>query len=422
MMTYHYFGKEQKVLYEKLDNGFEVYILPNKNINKFHIEIVTKYGSEIEKVKLLDSDEYLNIPSGTAHFLEHKIFDMEEEDAISHFAKYGLYTNAGTNYFSTRYYVDGNKNFKEALDYLLKMVYTPYISDETVNKEMGIIEEEIKMYDDEAIWILDDGLREALFQNILQKKIAGTVSSIHEITSDILNKVYNIFYQPSNMFMVVSGNVSPKKILDIIKNNREINRHITKKEIIYKEKKEFREVQEEYKEIRWNVCIPKLRYAFKLDLNDFNYPDKRLLRYYLDIIFTVLFGDSSSFDETVIERNIVSYFYLDHFKNKNIYTFDLEAESEYADLFKDEVDKTLKNINITEEDFLRAKKVWISLMIRSLDNIEALANAVINDILLYDTYQDEKDYLDKLNYQELIKIVKEININNNSFVLMLPKE
>ncbi len=422
MITYHYFGKEQKVLYEKLENGLEVYILPNKNVNSFHIEIVTKYGSEIEKVKLLDSNEYLTIPAGTAHFLEHKLFDMEDEDAISHFAKYGLYTNAGTNYFSTRYYVDGNKHFNVALDYLLKMVYTPYISDETVNKEMGIIEEEIKMYEDEPIWILDDGLREVLYQNILKEKIAGTVASIHKINSDILNKVYNIFYQPSNMFMVVSGNVSPKKVMDIITNNKEINSHITNKEIIYEEKEETKDVLEEYKEIKWNIFVPKLRYAFKLDLNDFSYPDKRLLRQYLDIIFTVLFGDGSPFDEEVLEKNIVSYFFLDHMKNKNIYTFDLEAESEYADLFKEVVDRTLSNINITREDFERAKKVWLSLMIRCLDNIEMMANAIINDILLNDVYQDAKELLDKLRYEELEKIINEIDINNNSFVLMLPKE
>ena len=420
MMMYHYLGKEQRVYYEHLDNGLKVFILPNKNVAKFHIEIVTKYGSEIARTQLLDSNKYIDIPAGTAHFLEHKLFDMEEEDGISHFAKYGLYTNAGTNYFSTRFYVDGNKNFKEALSYLLKMVYTPYITNETVNKEMGIIEEEIKMYDDEAIWVLDEALRESLYKNILQEKIAGTVESIHEINSDILNEVYNIFYQPSNMFLIVSGNVSKKTVLDILQNSEELNNHITKKDIKYEIKKETSEVLSEYKEIRWNICIPKVRYALKFDLNDFKYSDKRLLRFYLDIIFSILFGDGSIFDENVLEQNIVNYFY--HFKNDNIYTLDLEAESEYADLFKEEVDKTLKNIVIKEEDFLRVKKVWLSLMIRCLDNIEMLSNYIINDLLLNDSYIDEKELIDKLSFNDIKEIIKDLDFSNKSFILMLPKE
>ena len=422
MKIFNYFGKEQRVYYEKLDNGLEIYVVPNKNIKRYHIEAVTKYGSEIEKVKL-SNGKYLSIPHGTAHFLEHKMFDMEEGDGISYLSLLSIYANAGTNYFSTRYYIDGKKHFKEGFEYFLKMIFTPYFNQESIEKEMGIIEEEIKMYDDEPFWIIDEHFRDSFYKNILKNKISGTKEDIHEINSELLNQIYNIFYQPSNMFLVISGNVSLKKTFDIIKNNKELNSpRITNKEIVYDMKKEPREVINEYREMKLNIAFPKVRYAFKFDLNDFSYKDKPVLRYYLNLIFSTLFGEGSLFDEEIIEKKLATYYFIDHFRKDNIYTFDIEGESEYADLFKEEVDKTLKNIYIEEEDFLRIKKTWYSLIIKSLDKPEIVADSIITDILLNNKYTDEKEIIDSLKYEEVNDIVKEINFNNKTFMLSLPKE
>ena len=421
MITYNYFGKEQKVYYDKLENGLDVYIIPNKKLDKFHIEMVVKYGSEIEKVKLSDGKE-LTIPHGTAHFLEHKMFDMEEDDGISYFAKLGLYANAGTNYYSTRYFIDGNNHFKEGLDYLLNMIFTPYINDDTVKKEYGIIEQEIKMYDDEPFWIIDNYFRESFYQNILKYKISGTIDDIHQIDSYVLNKVYEIFYKPSNMFLVISGNVSYSKTIEIIKNNKKLNKHFSKEKISFEEKKETSNVVSEYRELKLNILIPKVRYAFKFDLNDFKYQDKNKLRYYLNLIFAFLFEDGSIFDEEIVEKKIATYYYLDHFRKDNIYTLDIEGESLYADLFKEEVDKTLENISINEADFERIKKIWYSIIIRSLDNPIVLADSIVTEILLNDKYVDEKDIIDSLKYSDLRNIIKELNFKNKTFMLILPKE
>lgn len=420
-MTYNYFGKEQKIYYEKLSNGLDVYIIPNKKIDSFHIELVTKYGSEIEKVRL-ENGEYLNIPIGSAHFLEHKMFDMEEIDGLSYFAKLGIYSNAGTNYYSTRYFLDGNKNFKDGLEYLLKMIYTPYINDETINKEMGIIEEEIKMYDDEPMWIMDTCFRKCFYKNIMKNNIAGTITTIHEINSDVLNKIYDIFYQPSNMFLVVSGNVSKKTVLDIVKNNVALNSRAFNKEIIYDKKIESRDVTCEYKEVRMSILITKFRYGFKFDLNDFSYPDKIKLRYYLDLIFMAIFGEGSLFDEIVTEKKLAGNYYIDHFRKDNIYTLDIEGESEYADLFKEKVDKSLAEICIEKNDFDRIIKIWYAIIVKSLDNIAAISNSIVNDILMNGNYVDEKDIIDSLNYNELDNIIKDLDFSNKTFILFLPKE
>ena len=299
MREYNYFGKEQKFYYEKLKNGLDVYIIPNKSQDNYHVEVVTKYGSSIKEFIPINEDKFIKLPLGVAHFLEHKMFDMEKGDAFDFYSKTGTYINAGTNYFYTKYYIDGKKTFKKNLEYLLDMIFTPYFIDEKVESEKGIIAEEIKMYDDEPAWILDYESKRNLFYTTVNEKIAGTPESIKEINADILNRTYNTFYQPSNMFMVITGNVNVKSTLDIIKNNNSLNRRESNKKIIKKDFNEKKTVREEYKLLEENIVVPKLTYSYKFDLNDYPY-ESLDLRLYLSLLFTYLFGDTSEFSEKVL--------------------------------------------------------------------------------------------------------------------------
>ena len=421
MITYNYFGNEQKVYYDKLDNGLGVYVIPNKNQDNYHVELVTKYGSSIKEFIPINEDKYLKLPLGVAHFLEHKLFDMEKGDAFSFYSKTGTYVNAGTNYFYTKYYIDGKKAFKKNLDFLLNMVFTPYFTEEKVESEKGIITEEIKMYDDEPEWILDYESKKCLFYTTVNEKIAGTPESIKEIDREILKRTYETFYQPSNMFIVLSGNVNINDTLDILKNNKCLNSRQTNWKI---EKKDFDEkviVPVEYKLLEEKIVIPKLTYSFKFDLNDYKI-DILLAKLYLSLLFTYLFGETSKFNEKILENELAINFYLDHLSFDNIYTFSIEAESEYADLFKEEVDNTLKKIDIPEEDFERIRKIWISVVIRSLDNKEHLAYSIVDDIIKDGIVSDQYELITKLEYNELLKIINKLDLNNKSFVLMIPKE
>ena len=420
MKTYNYFGKEQKVYYEKLDNGLDIYVIPNKKRGNYYVELITKYGSNIKEFIPIDSNQYLKLPGGVAHFLEHKIFDLENEDPFTFYSKTGTYVNAGTNYFLTKYYIDGNKNIDKNLDYLITMIYTPYFIKEKVDSEKDIIKEEIKMYDDEVDWTLDYESKRCLFKNFFREKIAGTCDSIKEITQDILSKTYELFYQPSNMFLVATGNVKPQNIIEIVKNNLAINNKKTNHSIVYKNEKEDKYVVSEYKYLKGNIIIPKLVYSFKFDLSEYQF-SYSLVRFYLNLLFTHLFGDTSSFYATIINKNIATDFYMDHITFDNIYVLTLGAESEYADLFKEEVDLVLKNINISEDDFNRIKKIWMSIIIRSLDNKENLAYSIVDDIIKDGKIYDQYELINKINYQDLLTIIRTIDWNNKSFVLMVPK-
>ena len=420
MIKYKYFGKEQDFYYEKLENGLEVFVIPNKNLDNYHIEVVSKYGSSINEFIPVNEENYIKLPLGVAHFLEHKMFDMENSDPFSFYSKTGTYINAGTNYFYTKYYIDGKKAIKSNFEYLLNMIYTPYFTKEKVDSEKGIIEEEIKMYDDEADWILDYESKNATFFTTVTDKIAGTTESIQEINSEILKKAYETFYQPSNMFVVATGNVKPNDIINVIKNNKSINKAITNKKITYKLFKEKDIVPLEYKLLEENIVIPKLSYSHKFDIDTLG-PNRLKTRLYLSLLFTYLFGETSEFNEKVIENELAISFYIDHLSFDNIYVFTVEAESEYADLFKESVDDTLSNIKIDKEDFERIKKIWVSVVIRSLDNKENLASSVVDDIIKDGKVYDQLDLINMIDYEELLKFIKKLDLTNESFVLMVPK-
>ena len=421
MKTLSYFKDEGKVFYEKMSNGLDVYVIPNNNCNNYHVELVVKYGSSVKEFIPIGERDYMKLPLGVAHFLEHKMFDTEEGDAFSFYSKTGTYINAGTNFFSTRYYMDGSKCFKKNMDYLLSLVYTPYFKEDSVNREKGIIEEEIKMYDDEVDWELDHESKKSLFYTTVNEKIAGTKESIKLINTDILNKTFNTFYQPSNMFLIATGHVNQKEIIDIIKNNAAINKVKTNQEIIIKKEKEPVTVKEEYHLVPASIVIPKLSYSFKFDLDTLG-KEKIVNKLYLNLLFTYLFGDTSKFYEKVSENKIAVDFFVDHLSFDNIYAITIEAESEYADLFKDEVDSTISKIDINEEEFERIKKVWLSVIIRCLDNKEALAHSIVEDILKDGKVSDQEELINKINYQELLNIVSKVDFNNKSFILMVPKE
>lgn len=421
MKILNYFGDEGKVYYERLSSGLDVYVIPNNLRKNYHVELVVKYGSSIKEFIPISEKEYLKLPLGVAHFLEHKMFDTEDGDAFTFYSSTGTYINAGTNYFSTRYYMDGTTSFKKNLNYLINLIFNPYLKEENVNSEKGIIEEEIKMYDDEIDWVLDYEGKKNLFYTTVCEKIAGTKESIKKINADILNKTYNTFYQASNMFLVASGNVNFKEIIDIANNNEVLKKAITNKKIVYKKENEPINVKNEYSLLQANIVVPKLSYSYKFDLNSLG-DDLSLTKLYLNLLFTHLFGEASTFGENVLQKKIAIDFFVDHLSFDNIYALTIEAESEYADLFKEEVDKTINNITISEEDFIRIKKIWLSIIIRSLDSKEALAHSIVEDIIKEGKIIDQEKLINEVNYDDLLKIIGKLNLNNKSFVLMIPKE
>ena len=249
--------------YVKIDHpsGLTMLLCPMEGYSTSYAMFTTKYGSVDCCFKTNLQPDYFEIPAGTAHYLEHKMFESEEGDAFNRFAKLGASPNAFTSFDKTSYLFACSDNFKETLEILLDMVSTPYFTPETVAKEQGIIGQEIGMYDDSPDWRVMFNLLEALYVNHPVKlDIAGTVETIAEITDKTLYRVYDTFYHLSNMVLTVAGNFKVEEVLEVADRVLKKGENI---EISRKVPEEPAEIAKKYVEQQLPVATPLFCIGFK---------------------------------------------------------------------------------------------------------------------------------------------------------------
>ena len=409
-------GLDVSVYKEKLSNNLDVYLVPYQNKKNYYITYATYFGSDVLEFSI-DKNNY-HPPLGIAHFLEHKMFDQEDgEDPFSFFSKTGTDSNASTSYDNTEYICYGNKNFKENLKYLLKFVNNPYFTDESVDKEKGIIAEEIKMYQDMPDFQLEMRLRECLFKNSSRKyDIAGSVDSINKITKEDLYDCYNNFYVPNNMFILIVGNFNKDEAIYVIKeelNNKkecELPRIIKKNEpfLVYKKSDT----------IYGNVENSKIAFGLKLDIHDLKVKNHEL-DYYLNMLTTILFGSSSNFRERVREKNLLNGLHMSWESFDDFRVFYLMATSIDVDKLIKEIKYEFEKLDIDKDSFERIKKVWISNEVKMMDKVEGCVDTLYDDILKYRKVIPNKiDSIRSLDYSTLNDIIKHIDFTNYSIVIM----
>ena len=402
---------------ETLSNGLEIYMLPYKNKKNYYVTFATRYGSDVLEFTDVSKKSY-KLPLGIAHFLEHKMFEEESgEDPFSFYAKSGTDCNACTSFESTQYMFWGTKNFNKNLEYLLRFVTHPYFTDQNVKKEKGIIAEEIKMYRDYPDYKLELRLRDNLYKNHPRKlDIAGTVSEINKITKEDLYNCYNGFYIPSNMFILITGNFDPDIAVEIIRNELDSN----KKTKVPKIKKiiEPVKVNKDKDIIKGNIEIPKIGIGLKISTKDIKLDDLEL-SLYLNMLTTIIFGDSSLFKERVRDKKILNGLSTGWENLEDISTFYIQAASIKPDELINEIISEFDNVKVDEDSFNRIKKVWISKEIKMVDNIEEEADNIYYDILKYKKIIPNKiDIIKNMKFRVLKDIVKNINFKNYSIVKM----
>ena len=203
------------------ESGLTVVVLPKPEFDKYYSVISTKYGSNDFCFKDDEKNDYIEVPDGIAHFLEHKMFEQPDgSNAFDKFSLYGANANAYTAFNNTAYLYQCTDYFYENLDHLLNYVFTPHFTKENVEKEQGIIAQEIRMYDDDPEWCVFFNMLKAMYVNHpVRRDIAGTVESIAKIDKDLLYYCYNIFYHPENMVLFMTGNIDIDKIPEIIDKN-----------------------------------------------------------------------------------------------------------------------------------------------------------------------------------------------------------
>lgn len=408
----------ENVYYEKLSNGLEIYVIPNNTVNDFYVTFTTKYGGCNHKFKL--DNKLIQMPNGIAHFLEHKMF--EQKDGIDPFSFYnnsGTYCNAFTNYFNTSYVFAGTNNFEANLNYLLDFVQSPHFTDKNVNKEKGIIKQEIKMYDDMPDNILFEKTLDILFNNHpIQYSIAGTIKDIDNITKNDLYTCYNTFYNPNNMFIVITGNVDALNAINIIRKNQS-NKNFKNVKFKLINIDEPNTVAHKSKIIKHNVMVPLVSYSIKIPVDGFKLERKKL-NIYLSNMFNILFDETSLFYERMKNKKLLNTAIdIDNIDVDNYKVFILSFKSKKYEKIINEIDKVLKNITILEEDLERKKKVEISNLLYMFDDIERTNKLFLNNKIVYDNiYTNIYQILSSININEMELIINKLNLQNKSILII----
>ena len=411
----------EEVYYEKLDNGMDVYLFSKDNFHNNYVTFTTKFGSIYNEFVPIGKGKMIKVPKGVAHFLEHKVFVQEHDPQPSDFfAESGALTNAYTTFKNTTYLFTGPDNLIENVKYLLDFVQEPYFTDENVESEKGIITQEIHMCDDRPIDVLYEHIRKnTLHNNSFKDSIIGTVNDINSIDKKVLDTCYNTFYHPSNMFLVVTGNFNVDEMINAIKENQSAKDFKKENEIKIKEYKESNEVVLKEEIIKMNTNIPKLAYNIKIPYDKFKI-EKRKLNLYLYIIFSILFDDSSVFNEKAKKDNIITNAVYTNILNcdSHILISLINETFKYNELL-DMIKSELKQINISEEDLERKKKVLISNEIFSFENIEIINEMIIDSIIFDNTIEGNiVDIINSLNINELNEIIKNIDFSNVSTIIL----
>ena len=215
-------GVKEELITETMPNGLRIFLLPNNRVKNFYMTFSTKFGSVTTEFKKETAKNYIKIPNGVAHFLEHLTFNLENNvDATDLFADLGSSSNAFTAFNVTCYEVFGYNKFKENLETLLDFVQSPYYTSELVENEKGIISEEVKMYeDDPQVNLTFSLLKNMLHTHNAKNLVAGTVKDVKNTKLEDIEAAYNTFYHPSNMFIIITGNFNAEEALAIISENQ----------------------------------------------------------------------------------------------------------------------------------------------------------------------------------------------------------
>ena len=406
-----------EIFEETLDNGLRIFVVPKDNVNGIYATFSTKFGSIYDEFVPNNGEKMIKVPLGVAHFLEHKMFEQKDDkDPFTFYSERGCDANANTSNFKTTYLFSGANSFSDNINFLLDYVQSPYFTDENVEKEKGIIEQEIKMYDDEPFFKLYDGIVYNSFVNHpIKYPIAGTIKDVYSITKEDLYNCYNTFYHPSNMFLVITGNVEPKEAINIIKINQESKKFDKCKPIKIKEYDEPNKVYKKQEKITMALEIPKVGIAYKIDCSkiDMNIND---IKIYLSILFDLKLGPTSLIDENLKKLNLITHSLDVTLLNtdKHILII-IIAESDNTNKIMKYICDELNELTITQEELDRKKKVRKSNCIYRSDSIYAINNKIMGNIMNYDeVILDDYKKIEDINMNDMNKIIKKLDLSNKT--------
>lgn len=383
---------DERIYIETLENGMKVIIIPKENTNKKYIIWGTKFGSIDNHFIDPVSGEEIQVPDGVAHYLEHKMFEQKNGvDSLYKLQALGLDANAYTTSDHTAYLFAGTENFYEGLDELMDYVQNPYFTDENVEKERGIIGQEIQRYDDEPVWSLYINAMKCLYKNNpITIDPAGTIETISHITKETLYSCYNTFYHPTNMTMCIAGNFKPEEIIEEVR--KRLLKHDKEGEIKRFYPPYENDINEKYKEKKMNVNMPIFMIGYRDFINDMNKVKKDLA---VKIIFNSIIGKcSKTYKELYDEGLIMSELDCDFEFSDQFSHILFSGESKDPKKVNDIIINALQNEEITTEDFERSKKRIYGEIITQYEDVEEVGRMFLSDSI---KGINSLEYIDEIN-------------------------
>lgn len=382
-------------------SGLKILVYPKKNYAATYAVFGTRYGSIDTEFRLNGEEKFTCVPEGIAHFLEHKLFESEDLDAFERYAKTGASANAYTSFDKTCYLFSCTGKFQESLEILLDFVTHPYFTEKTVQKEQGIIGQEIQMCRDEAGWEALFSLLRAMYKtHPVRIDIAGTVESIAEITPELLYKCYETFYNFSNMVLCVAGNVTTDEVLSVADRLLKPQKPI---EIERKFHREPREVAESYTEETLSVAFPIFSLGFKEAVET---PERSLREILIsDIILEVVAGKTSAFYSELLEAGLINTsFESEYFCGYGYAAWIFTGESPDGREVQKRITariRALQETGISKADFERIRKKLYGRSIMQFNDIDGIANAMVSAYFCKEGLFDETEILQSLTLDEV---------------------
>ena len=411
MICSEFSDKSLKEKYYKLSHksGLEVYVFPKKLSTSYAL-FGTEYGSIDNRFRTEGEKDYTFVPDGIAHYLEHRMFTQKDgSDITERFSEFGADTNAYTSYTKTVYMCNATDNFENALEALINFVTEPLFTEELVERERGIIAQEIKMSDDSPYARSYKGLLEAMYKsNNVRVDIAGTVESISQITADMLDKCYNAFYNPNNMALVVCGDITPETVMEIVDR--------TLPETFVGKKVERNYCYDEPKEVYKKLCEDRMEVSkpvFTIGVKDCDIsPDPvcRMRKFSaMALICELLFSRSGELYNYLFENGkIVPDFGGSYTTSKTFAFTTISGEADDPFEVLDYIKSYVSNYVCNEEELRRAKRVLYAEYVMDFDSTEEIANNMMDYIFEGFEIFEYGKILEDITVDEINELVKKM--------------
>ena len=393
-------------------SGLNVYIFP-KNLSTTYASITVRFGSLDNTFRFSDEDELLVMPDGIAHFLEHKMFESEDHvDTFDKFAAVGASANAYTSNEVTYYLFTTPTDVEEPLKILLDYVFHPYFTDKNVEKEVGIVGQEIKMYSDSPGSRLYHSMMQLMYQNHgIRTDICGTMETISEITPALLNRCHSAFYRPENMFLIVCGNVEVDRILSVV--DAVIPTFPPQTPVVLDYPEEPAAILRKRAEFHMDIARPKLCVGIK-DTHLKGTPKEQERRAIaINMLCDLYFGESTPFYERLYSSGLISRDFSAYYESLRDCGHLLcggatdEPERLLAAI-REEFARIVADPTALAADLDRIKRVHYAEFIKDFDDTEEIASALLDAVLEETELFEAGSVILSIELPEIYEIAKEL--------------